>query len=47
MKAWSKKSPIIKSQENNIISATKAMIEKHIAVSLYKNYYDGIIKVLQ
>ena len=35
MTARSKISPIIRSQENDIVSATKAIIEANVAVKLY------------
>ena len=36
--------PIIRSQVNDIVSDTKAIIETHVAVKLYYNYTEKIIK---
>ena len=44
MKSHSKISPIMSIQENYIVSATKAIIEIHIAGKRCYNYYERIIK---
>ena len=36
--------PIMRSKENDIVSATKEIIETHIAVRHYYNYSDKIIE---
>ena len=38
-------STIIKSQENDIVSATKALIETHVAAKRYYNNSERIIKM--
>ena len=40
-------SPIIRSQENDIFSFNKAIIETHIATERYYNYPEETIKILQ
>ena len=47
MTAWSNVSPIIRNQENNIVSTTKAIMETHLAARRYYNYSEGTIKRLQ
>ena len=37
-------SPVMKTQENNIVSATKAILETHIAAKRFHNYPEKIIK---
>ena len=40
-------SPIIRSQENNTVSATKVIIETHVPTRHYKKYPERIIKIIQ
>ena len=40
-------SSMIRSQENSIVLATKAIIETHAVERRYKNYHKKIIKGLQ
>ena len=44
MKARSNTSPIIRSQKNDVVSATKAIIETHISTKCYYNYSERIIE---
>ena len=44
MTSQSKKSPIIRSQENNLALDTKTIIEIQVAARRYKNYLKRIIK---
>ena len=37
-------SRIIRGQENDLVSATKAIIETHIVEKLYHDYFEMIIK---
>ena len=37
-------SPIMRSQEGDIVSATKSIIKTHVAVKRYSKYSDGIIE---
>ena len=38
-------SPIMRSQEKDIVSATKGIIETHVVMKIYYNYYERIIKM--
>ena len=38
-------SPIMRSQENDIVSVTKVIIETHSAMKQYSNYYERKIKI--
>ena len=47
MKARQMFYPMIMSQENDIDSATKAIISTHVATTRYKEYHERTIKRLQ
>ena len=39
-------SPIMRSQENDIVSSIKAILETHVAVRRYYNYSERIVRII-